>query len=142
MIKSIFAFAVAVIFMFGTPLYAQGAPSGTETSTETNTETQEVPSGTSNEIVLYEWFNGGKLIATGVKFKINLAAGTQIVAFETTNSDGVTDATSVVVTIQPPDEMDVDNAGPDVLIRYLAGKSINVTLTDDGYVIVVAKKPE
>ena len=96
----------------GSALHAQGT-------------SPEIDTGT--EIVLYEWSDGDKLIATGVKFKVDLAVGSQVVAFETTNSDGVTDATAVVVTIQVPDEMDVGNAGPDILIRFLAGKSINVT---------------
>ncbi|MGW8370222.1 MAG: autotransporter domain-containing protein, partial [Gammaproteobacteria bacterium] len=97
-------------------------------------------SADDREIVSYEWFEGGELIATGVQTEAVLAVGTHTIELRVTDSAGLSGTTAFAVTIEG-NELPIADAGDDQTIQDEDGDGFAVAdldgsrSTDDGQIV-------
>jgi hypothetical protein len=85
------------------PTAVAGPDQGAECASHVGTSVTLTSAGSSDSdglIRLYEWFEGGRLIATGPGPTVNLALGTHTILLRTTDDDGGTNDDVVIVTIR------------------------------------------
>jgi hypothetical protein len=85
------------------PIAAAGPDQGAECLTHVGTSVTLTSAGSSDsdgQITLYEWFEDGRLIATGPAPAVTLAFGTHTILLRTTDDDGGTNDDIVIVAIR------------------------------------------